>query len=116
MHNKSILHFIFNFKQLPEQYRLLNQPVLKKKHKQKKNKHKPGDTPSHESQLESLDISVSGVHEKKHKKQRKHEDEKERKKKKKEKKRKKQKHFSDNSVSNVSGSSTSGLLSHNQTL
>ncbi|RWS31157.1 mediator of RNA polymerase II transcription subunit 19-like protein [Leptotrombidium deliense] len=94
---------------LPEQYRLMNQPV-KKKHKQKKNKHKSGDTPSHELQMESTDASLAASHEKKHKKQRKHDDDKERKKKKKDKKKKKQKHSPDpNSVTVVP---SSNILSH----
>ncbi|RWS06606.1 mediator of RNA polymerase II transcription subunit 19-like protein [Dinothrombium tinctorium] len=96
---------------LPEQYRLMNQPLMKKKHKQKKNKHKPGDTPSHESQMESVDTSMMAAHEKKHKKQRKHDEDKERKKKKKDKKKKKQKHSPDPSC-NVPGASTSALLTH----
>ncbi|RWS17500.1 mediator of RNA polymerase II transcription subunit 19-like protein [Dinothrombium tinctorium] len=99
------------FRLHPGPYRLMNQPLMKKKHKQKKNKHKPGDTPSHESQMESVDTSMMAAHEKKHKKQRKHDEDKERKKKKKDKKKKKQKHSPDPSC-NVPGASTSALLTH----
>lgn len=65
---------------------------MKKKHKQKKSKHRIGDAPAFEGQTETLNIveGQSAAHEKKHKK-RKHDEEKERKKKKKEKKKKKQK-------------------------
>lgn len=68
------------------------QPSLKKKHKQKKSKHRTSEVSNFESQVESNngDLALS-AHEKKHKKQRKHDDEKERKKKKKDKKKKKQK-------------------------
>lgn len=81
--------------QIPEKYRLMAQPslLLKKKHKQKKSKHRTSEISNFESQ--GTDASSAGdlasAHEKKHKKQRKHDDEKERKKKKKDKKKKKQK-------------------------
>lgn len=69
------------------------QPSLKKKHKQKKSKHRTSEISNFESQVESnnADLASGSAHEKKHKKQRKHDDEKERKKKKKDKKKKKQK-------------------------
>lgn len=68
------------------------QPSLKRKHKQKKSKHRSSEVSNFESQVElSNGDLASGAHEKKHKKQRKHDDEKERKKKKKDKKKKKQK-------------------------
>lgn len=72
----------------------MNQPLIKKKHKQKKSKHRPGEAPSFESQADPIGSMESGTsaHEKKHKKRGKHDEEKERKKKKKEKKKKKQKH------------------------
>ncbi|KAG1673481.1 Mediator of RNA polymerase II transcription subunit 19 [Nymphon striatum] len=81
---------------LPEQYRLMNQQPLKRKHKHKKQKLKPGDTPSQEAP----DSSIESAHEKKHKKQRRHDDEKERKKKKKEKKKKK-KHLPEANQNNI---------------
>lgn len=79
---KSIGHVVL---QLPDQYRLMSQQPLKRKHKHKKQKLKPGDTPLQETP----DASLEGSHEKKHKKQKRHDEEKERKKKKKEKKKKK---------------------------
>lgn len=66
----------------------MSQPVIKKKHKSKKSKHRMDETPNHQSQTEILETNSSVAHEKKHKKQRKHEDEEKRKKKKKEKKKK----------------------------
>lgn len=77
---------------LPEQFRLMHQPIIKKKHKSKKSKNKSEETSNHESQIEIAETSATGGHEKKHKNKRKHEDDKERKKKKKDKKKKKQKH------------------------
>lgn len=68
------------------------QPSLKKKHKQKKSKHRTSEISNLESQgVEASNGDLASAHEKKHKKQRKHDDEKERKKKKKDKKKKKQK-------------------------
>jgi len=72
---------------LPEQYRFMSQSVQRKKHKHKKNKQKSGETPSHDSHSETIDMVLQS-HEKKHKKQKRHDDDKERKKKKKDKKRK----------------------------
>ena len=70
---------------------------LKKKHKQKKSKHRTSEVSNFENQVESNNGDLaSGAHEKKHKKQRKHDDEKERKKKKKDKKKKKQKQVEQN--------------------
>uniref|UniRef100_U5EJQ7 Mediator of RNA polymerase II transcription subunit 19 n=1 Tax=Corethrella appendiculata TaxID=1370023 RepID=U5EJQ7_9DIPT len=75
---------------LPEQYRFLNQPPIKKhKNKHKKHKHKDGILPQEASLIDSSGLDT---HEKKHKKQKRHEDDKERRKRKKEKKRKKQRH------------------------
>ncbi|KAL7639997.1 UNVERIFIED_CONTAM: hypothetical protein RMT77_009411 [Armadillidium vulgare] len=72
---------------LPEQYRFMNQPPGQRKHKKhKKQKNRPGETPTQDGGVEGVDI-----HEKKHKKK-KNDDEKERRRKKKEKKKKKQRH------------------------
>lgn len=103
VNQKLIKHDIFI--KLPEQYRLMTQVTQRKKHKHKKNKQKFGETPSHESQADSLDPMASGTHEKKHKKQKRHDEEKERKKKKKDKKKKKQKHSPE--LSNIPGVSPS---------
>lgn len=97
---------------LPEKYRLMHTPTLRKKHKHKKSKSRgTGDmSPSQEgSANDGLDGSGFPGHDKnRHRdKKRKHDDEKERKKKKKEKKKKKQKH-SPEQLSSASGAS--GLL------
>ena len=69
----------------------MNQPPGQRKHKKhKKQKNRPGDTPTQDGANES----GTDIHEKKHKKKKNDED-KERKKKKKEKKKKKQKHSPD---------------------
>uniref|UniRef100_T1J6F6 Mediator of RNA polymerase II transcription subunit 19 n=1 Tax=Strigamia maritima TaxID=126957 RepID=T1J6F6_STRMM len=83
-----LLGFRLHTGPLPEHYRIMNQIPQKKKHKHKKHKLKPGDTPSHEPPGENS----QETHEKKHKKQKRHDDDKERKKKKKEKKKKKVQH------------------------
>lgn len=87
---------------------------MKKKHKQKKSKHRSGDVPAFEGQSEIASTSTdaqNAAHEKKHKKQRKHDEEKERKKKKKEKKKKKQKHSPEpSSNSAITGNLSNPLL------
>jgi mediator of RNA polymerase II transcription subunit 19 len=92
----------------------MNQPFMKKKHKQKKSKHRSGEVPVFEGgPSESVGTSgdsQSAAHEKKHKKQRKHDEEKERKKKKKEKKKKKQKHSPEPSSAAPVGMSNPLLL------
>ncbi|XP_015915563.1 mediator of RNA polymerase II transcription subunit 19 [Parasteatoda tepidariorum] len=101
---------------LPEQYRLMSQPPLKKK-KHKKHKHKGNETPTQESQQEVLkpavfvpETSNEGQHEKKHKKQKRHDEEKEKKKKKKEKKKKK-KHCPD-TLTGTPINATPGTMPH----
>ncbi|XP_074597528.1 mediator complex subunit 19 [Brevipalpus obovatus] len=89
---------------IPEQYRFMSQPIVKKKHKSKKSKNKMDETPNRQSQLEIFETNSSSGHEKKHKKQRKHEDEKERKKKKKDKK-KKRKHSPESGNASVHSAS-----------
>jgi len=97
---------------IPDKYRISDQISPRKKHKHKKNKQKPGETPSHESQIDGT-LDVGGQHEKKHKKQKRHDEEKERKKKKKEKKKKKQKHIPDGMNASV-GSSGATTPNHTQ--
>ncbi|XP_054168274.1 mediator of RNA polymerase II transcription subunit 19-like [Oppia nitens] len=85
-----LLGFRLHAGPLPEQYRLMNQSVQRKKHKHKKNKQRSGETPAYDSHSEISDVVQT--HEKKHKKEKRREEKEERKKKKKDKKKKKQKH------------------------